>query len=796
MGKFNKIYVLSIQLNNEMQARNSLTTSISDIVAMRPLPSFEAFVQGFPAMDPKALETIKIYLILAPTGSGKTTRFIAEMVLKYPDVLFVLCLPRVLACNVADYLRREYHLDVCVRNGKRKEKPTAGTQLLIMTYQSAANAFVSGKINEYACGRKVSLIFDECHETCAQATLLFGVMRGLFSKRPKFLHSLICISATMDAEELSKRLGGIDPSHSQVSQIEAPAKSFEKGPTYVIPISVGKFEEDENDEEQDEQQDPFHIMLRNYCSIFEQHVVDILRGLHMPLSASTVVICAGIKSANCIQELLSAILVKERKLPVIIWNTFLQAECPIGDNDLPNYHLIILGSHMKLASSITFPKCRRLFISYVMPVATQNLTNSTTVLNLGVIPNSVEKQSVGRGNRDCETEVFIFPIVFPDGFEHPRLDYPQPDPVSQFMLDFIDAKISGPAKMAQLLEKYRISNATATSLFYSHAPINLLLAIHSYSRIEVSKKNKKFFELSVNLLRAFTHACAYISNGAFQVRRNQETVQNDTEFARLLGFFLLDVVNRIIGAPLTRSDKDWNNIFQSHVDIQKGVSEIRELILGDGLGHFRINGEPNTVTPQLLSEVLNFTRQYTPEISPFFMKEQCDKMYVMKPDEDTGKPTIGVSKFCGPVLFPFGAILTGAGDPLFPMFFLEIPPVVVEKEVDGLSAGGSAGPAQVRPSQRLSADESEFQKFLQPYQKPHVVKRIQDLMDCIPRDIEFTSESFLNPTKYQPDGILPENIRKYQKLFKEANKRYSLLMILHELGLMRMNLNGKYQRNF
>lgn len=825
MGKFNKIYVLSIQLNNEMEATPfylpiPILALLPSLVAIMLYESFEAFVQGFQAMDSKAPETVKVHLILAPTGSGKTTRFIAGMVRKYPDVLFVLCLPRVLACNVAYYLRSEYGLNVCVKNGKCKGRPTASTQVLIMTYQSAANAFVSGNIKDFACGRQVSLIFDECHETCAQATLLFKVMAGLFSKRPKFLHSLICISATMDAEELSKRLGGVDPSQIQVSQIEAPAKSFKKGETYIIPISVGNFVEDENDEEQDEQQDPFHVVLRTYCSIFEEHVVRIIEQSDTPLSASTVVICAGIKSANSIQERLSATLVKGRKLPVVIWNTFVQSECPIEDKDLPKYHLIILGSHMKLASSITFPKCCRLFISHVMQVATQNLTNSTTVLNLAIIPNSVEQQSVGRGNRDCATEAFIFPIIFPDGFEHPpRLDYPQPEPVSQFMLDFIDAKISGPAKMAQLLEKYRISNATATSLFYSHAPIDLLLAIHSYSRIQVSKENKKFFELSINLLRGFTQACAYISNGAFQIRRNQETVRNDTEFARLLGFFLIDVVNRIIDAPVTRSDKDWNTFFQSPVDIQKWVSEIRELILGDGLGHFRINGEPKMVTPQLLSKVLNFTRQYAPEISPFFMKEQCDKMYVMKPDEDSGKPTIGASKFCGPVLLPFGTIITGGGDPLFPMFFLELPPVVVknDEKMEDLSTasggccaapaqviptsrpyasgGGSAVPAQVRPSQMGSAYESEFQKFVKQFREPHVIEKLRDLMNCIPCNTEFTPESFLNPTKY-PNGILPENVKTYQTDLKAVNKQYSLLTFLQELGLMRMNPNGKYQRNF
>jgi hypothetical protein len=607
----------------------------------------------------------------------------------------------------------------------------------------------------------------------------------------------------MDAEELSKRLGGVDPSQIQVSQIEAPAKSFEKGETYIIPISVGNFVEDEHNEEKDDQQeqDPFHVMLRTYCSIFDEHVIGIIEQSDTPLSASTVVICAGIKSANSIQERLSATLVKGRKLPVVIWNTFVQSECPIEDKDLPKYHLIIIGSHMKLSSSITFSNLNLLIISDVMQVATPNLTNSTTVLNLGIIPESVKKQSVGRADRTCKTMKFILPIVFPDGFEHPpRLDYPQPEPVSQFMLDCIDARISGPAKMAEFAVKYQMSNATATTLFYSHAPIDLLLAIHSYSRIQVSKENKKFFELSINLLRAFTQACAYISNGAFQVRRNQETVRNDTEFARLLGFFLLDVVNRIIGAPLTRSDKDWNTFFQQYVDIQNGVYEITQLILGDGLGRFSFNGKPKTVTPQLLSEVLNFTRQYEPRVVPFFEK-QCDKMYVMKPDEDTGKPTIGASKFCGPVLLPFGTIITGGGDPLFPMVFLEIPPVV-EKETDELSAGGgSAVPAQVRPSQRLSAsgggsaENLEFLNFVKKFREPHVIEKLRDLMNCIPCNTEFTPESFLNPTKY-PNGILPENVKTYQTDLKAVNKQYSLLTFLQELGLMRMNPNGKYQRNF
>lgn len=818
MGKFFKINVLSIQLKKEMQALASITPILSAIIAMMLYTSFEAFVQGFQFMDKKAPETQKVHLILAPTGSGKTTLFLAEMVRKYPDVLFVLCLPRVLACNVATYLRSEYGLDVCVKNGRCRETPTGRTEVLIMTYQSAVNAVVSGKINEYARGRQVSLIFDECHETCSQATLLFGVMTALFSKRPKFLHSLICVSATMHTEELSKRLGGIDPSRIQVSEIEAPAKSFEKGPTFVIPISVGILEEEE--QEQEQEQDPFHVLFREYCSKFEDCVVQIIEQSGIQLNTSSVVICAGIKTANNIENRLSTTLVKGQNQPVVIWNTFVQHECPIKDSDLPSYHLIIIGSHMKLSSSITFRRCGSLFICKVMQVATPNLTNSTTVLNLGIVPESVEKQSIGRGNRDFPTEVFQFPIIFPVGVVHPpRLNYPLQEAVPPFMVEFVDSTISGSSpKITTFLEKYKMSKATATTLFYAHAPIELLLAIHSYSRIEVSKENKKFFELSINLLRAFTQACAYISNGAFQIRRNQETVRNDTEFARLLGFFLLDVVNRIIDAPLTRSDKDWNTFFQQDVDIQNGVYEITQLILGDGLGKFSFNGKPKTVTPQFLSRVIDFTRLSEPRIAPFFMK-LCTKMYVMKPD-DTGKPTIGESKFCGPVLLPFGTIITGAGDPLFPMFFLEIPPVVVEKEVDGLSAGGgsavpvqviptsrpyasgggSAVPAQVRPSQRLSASgggsasDLEFQKFVEQFQDPDVIKNLNHLMNCIPSNLEFTPASFLNPTKY-PNGALPENVRTFQTELKAVNKQYSLLTFLQELGLMRINLKGKYERN-
>jgi hypothetical protein len=60
MGKFFKINVLSIQLKKEMDIKNiSIPThssemrkaSQTDEESRRPLPSFEAFVQGFEAMD-------------------------------------------------------------------------------------------------------------------------------------------------------------------------------------------------------------------------------------------------------------------------------------------------------------------------------------------------------------------------------------------------------------------------------------------------------------------------------------------------------------------------------------------------------------------------------------------------------------------------------------------------------------------------------------------------------------------------------------------------------------------------
>ncbi len=83
MVKFNKISVLSIQLNNEMETNHSSPTIISGILATMMLyASFEAFVQGFQAMNSKAHEPQKVHLVLAPTGSGKTTRFIAEMIRK------------------------------------------------------------------------------------------------------------------------------------------------------------------------------------------------------------------------------------------------------------------------------------------------------------------------------------------------------------------------------------------------------------------------------------------------------------------------------------------------------------------------------------------------------------------------------------------------------------------------------------------------------------------------------------------------------------------------------------------
>ena len=247
MGKFFKINVLSIQLKKEMEAVISLPTILKllpAIVAMMLYSSFEAFVKGFQAMNSEAPETQKVHLVVAPTGSGKTTTFIAEMVRKYPEVLHVLCLPRRLACNVAVYLRSQYGLNVAVKHGKVNE--TVGdlvrsdTQVLIMTYRSAVNMILC---RNWSSGRQLSLIFDECHESCYEAVMLYRLISSLFAKKPDWLHSLFCVSATMDPVELSKRLN-IEPRFIQVSKIEAPRKTFTIGPKEVIPIDV--FEDDED----------------------------------------------------------------------------------------------------------------------------------------------------------------------------------------------------------------------------------------------------------------------------------------------------------------------------------------------------------------------------------------------------------------------------------------------------------------------------------------------------------------------------------------------------------------------
>ncbi len=219
----------------------SVFSTISPAITVPVLyPSFESYIRGFNHIDRANQETYKVNLVIAPTGSGKTTVFIAELVRKYPNTLFVLCLPRVLACNVAIYLRSQYKLHVVVRNGKLKEDIVENTQVLIMTYRSAVNAVCSGNIHKYmnfSQKQNISFVFDECHETCVEARLLYYLFMFLFIITHTWLHSLFCVSATMDPAELSKRLG-IEQRFIRTSLIQAPLKQFVCGSININSIQI------------------------------------------------------------------------------------------------------------------------------------------------------------------------------------------------------------------------------------------------------------------------------------------------------------------------------------------------------------------------------------------------------------------------------------------------------------------------------------------------------------------------------------------------------------------------------
>jgi hypothetical protein len=672
MGKIFKINVLSIQLKKEMQA----LASITPILAMMILySSFEAFVQGFQAMNSQAPETQKVNLIIAPTGSGKTTQFIARMVAKDPTVLIVLCLPRVLACNVAYYLRSEYSLRVCVKNGKRKGILTADTQVLIMTYRSAVNMVAS---NKQPHSRQISMIFDECHESCAEAVLLYKLMGSLFVKKPVWLHSLFCVSATMDPIELSTRLG-VEQQFIQASTIEAPQKTFQIGRKETIPISV----EDETTKKEkhvDEQSQPQpkpedsheQGLIRKYLQKFTQLICKHIFKVPKKLNESSVVIVDGINTANFIIKTLQEKFKKDKVLNVRFWNTFVQQECPV--QDLSSCHLIIVGSHMKLSSSITFPRCTRLYVSDIMQVASQALKNATIQLLRGLVPFSVLLQCFGRGNRDVSTEVFYFPMKFSKKFEETRLQYPKQDRVSKFLLDFVEISVKRiPSETRQFCEKYELTIKEAESIFFSQVPTELLLALHSYSKSRVHKKDKVMFEKSLHILRALAHTVAYFSDEEHRITKPADLshVPNGN-FSQIVGKYVLHILNKVCESPTEELDSMWQEAVGILPERQSAiVSEIRESLSNDGLGslEFSISAEIN---PKVVRDSVIFASTNNKDILPFFVKHESNVIFsrddVSEEDTDNAFDKDEIDEL---VLLPFGTLLSAGGDYLFPSFFMK-----------------------------------------------------------------------------------------------------------------------------
>ena len=720
MGKFFKINVLSIQLKKEMEAVISLPThevemriaSQLDKQSMRPLPSFKAFVKGFQAMNLEAPETQKVHLVVAPTGSGKTTTFIAEMVRKYPEVLHVLCLPRRLACNVALYLHSQYGLNVAVKHGKVNE--TVGdlvrpdTQVLIMTYRSALNMIIYGN---QPSDRKMSIIFDECHESCYEAVMLYRLISSLFAKKPDWLHSLFCVSATMDPDELSKRLN-IEQRFIQVSKIEAPRKTFSIGPKEVIAINV--FEDDEEETKKPRQKKgkgkakktednedgenpkpvpdpkkPMQGFARKYQERFIHLVVKDIIKAPKTVNESTVVIADGVNTAKTIIASLTTTF-KDKVKHVKFWNTFVQQECPV--KDLSTCHLIIIGSHMKLSSSITFPRCSRLYVSDIMQVATQIARDATVHLFRGLVPNSVLQQCFGRGNRDISTHVFYFQAIFPSDFKITRLEYPKQDEVSDFILEFIDVSVSRiPAKTHIFCLKYVLKIKQAEDIFFSQLPVDLLLALHRYAKTKVSEEKNEDFLKSFNVLRALAHTLAFFSDDDHRfVKPTSLAHISNGNFAQFVGIFVLHILNKVCGCPTERKNSEWESVLGfSQKRMDEMVLKIKLSISKDGLGSFACNGLKEQITPAVIIDAVIISNEHEIELLPFFLKHDPEFIFATATDDDMLSETDQIDKveLGGFSMLPYGMLKSAGGAYISPSFIISLGSI---SEHPQCASGGSA----------------------------------------------------------------------------------------------------------
>jgi hypothetical protein len=720
MGKFFKINVLSIQLKKEMEDKISLPThkgemrkaSQIDKESMRPLPSFKAYVDSLRAMYSSASKLQKVNLLRAGTGTGKSSVLINELAQyvneevrqtaqKKANNLIVLCLPRRLACKLSVYLQAQYGLNVAVKHGKVNE--TVGhlvspdTQVLIMTYLSAVNMIIYGN---QPSGRQISLVFDECHESCAEAVMLYKLMGSLFVKKPDWLDSLFFVSATMDPVELSKRLN-IERKFIQVSKIEPPPKPFPIGAKEVIPIKV--FENDDEDEaekprekkgkgkgkknsteavstQKEDEEKPQPILTecmqgfaRRYQEHFVHRVVDDIIEAPKLLNESTVIITDGVNSAKTMIASLTATFKRTGVNHVRFWNTFVQQECPVMD--LSKWHLIIIGSHMKLSSSITFHRCTELHISDIMQVASQNGRNATVQLFRGLVPKSVLDQCFGRADRDVSTRTRYYSAIFPSDFQITRLEYPKQDEVSDFILEFIDVSISRtPEKTYKCCSHYNLNMSQAEKIFFSQVPVELLLALHRYAKTKGVKKNGDFLK-SLNVLRALAHTVAYLSDDEHRiVKPTKFNGMSNGNFAQLVGIFVLHILNKVCGCPTERQNSDWESILDvSQKTMDEFVLKIKLSIEKDGLGSFTCNGLKDQITPAVIIDAIRFSRDYELTLLPFFLKQDPNFIFPTGTDDDVLSETqVDKLELDGLSILPYGILTSAAGAYISPAFVISL----------------------------------------------------------------------------------------------------------------------------
>ena len=776
MGKFFKINVLSIQLKKEMARINfpipthkveMRKASQIDKESMRPLPSFKAYVDRLRSTYSSASKLQKVDLLLARTGTGKSSLLINELAQyinekvqqtttqKKANNLIVLCLPRRLACKLSIYLQAQYGLNVEVKHGKVKE--TVGdlvspdTQVLIMTYRSAVNILCGNQLS----GRQISLIFDECHESCAEAVMVYKLMGSLFAKKPDWLHSLFFVSATMDPVELSKRLK-IEREFIQVSKIEPPPKPFPIGAKQVIPINVGDDDEEDkavkplekkgkekgkdkstkavNPNEKEDKEKPQPIltectqgMARQYNKRLIHLVVENIIDAPKLVNESTVIITDGLNSAKTMIASLTATFKQTGVNHVRFWNTFVQQECPAMD--LSMCHLIIIGSHMKLSSSITFPRCTELHIWDIMQVASQNLRNATVQLFRGLVPKSVLDQCFGRADRDVSTRTRYYPAIFPSDFQITRLEYPKQDEVSEFILEFIDVSVSRtPEKTRTFCSHYNLTMRQAEDIFFSQLPVELLLALHRYAKTEVSEEKKEYFLKSLNVLRALAHTIAFFSDDEHRIVKPTSLAHtSNVKFAQCVGIFVVHILNKVCGFPTEQKDSVWESRFGvSEETLEEIVLKINLSIRKDGLGPFVFSGLKEEITPDVILEAISFSRDYELSLLPFFLKHNPEFIFPTATDDDVlPEDQLDKAELRGFSILPYGILKSAGGACISPAFIISLVSMS-EQPQQQCEGGGSAKPqprqkcagggsAQKQPQQQKCAGGGSAQK--QPQQQ-------------------------------------------------------------------------------